>query len=267
MYRVFECLDQLNHIVEEARGVPMSQNCMVPRHEVQALLDELRNALPVEIDDAQDVLDNRDAIIDDAELQATRTIRESEEEADRLVDEAQVRSDRMIEDSQKRAHAMVEDAKNRSQTMVSEATAESEKLVTDAQNHYRQATERAAAEAKRLIDSGNEAYDRSISEAIAEQRRLVSESEVVRESQLEARRISEEAHADSSRLRSECDTFVDQKLAEFEDALQSTLRTVSRDRTALRQGAGASGYSTGGPSSQYSGEDRTYERSQEDSGW
>ena len=56
----------------------------------------------------------------------------------------------------------------------------------------------------------------------------------------EAHRIVDTAHADSERLRSECDEFVDGKLSEFEGSLTEVLRTVTRDRQALRRGAGVS---------------------------
>ena len=74
MYRVFEALDELVQTVDQAYGVPMTANCMVPRNEVLALLDDLRNALPVEIDDAQDVLDKADSIVDEAEDHARQLI-------------------------------------------------------------------------------------------------------------------------------------------------------------------------------------------------
>ena len=67
MYRVFESLDELVQHLEGAHGFPMTSNCVVPRHEMLALLDDLRNALPVEIDDAQDVLDKQDEILHGAE--------------------------------------------------------------------------------------------------------------------------------------------------------------------------------------------------------
>ena len=69
----------------------------------------------------------------------------------------------------------------------------------------------------------------------------MSESTVVHEANEEARRVVESAYADSKRLRGECDVYVDNKLAEFESALSETLRSVGRDRSALRKGAGASG--------------------------
>ncbi|APT90519.1 hypothetical protein CSPHI_05130 [Corynebacterium sphenisci DSM 44792] len=246
MYRVFECLDQLNQIVEEAYGVPMTPNCMVPRRDVRILLDELRDALPAEIDDAQDVLDQRDEILREAQQRATTTVADADAEATRLVEEATGRAERTIADAEERAHVTVAKAQE-------EATRRRE----DADREYREVTERAAAEADRLVTAGNEAYDRSIDEALAEQRRLISESEVVRGAHEEARRVTDAAHADSKRLRGECDVYVDNKLAEFEDALSTTLRAVGRDRAALRQGAGASGAYGREPAE---GEGRDYRR-------
>ncbi|MDT7576891.1 MAG: hypothetical protein QOH17_3224, partial [Pseudonocardiales bacterium] len=73
MYRVFESLDALVTVVEEARGVPMTGNCVVPRGDVLVLLDDIREALPGELDDAQDVLDRRDELVDDATQEAEQT--------------------------------------------------------------------------------------------------------------------------------------------------------------------------------------------------
>ncbi len=47
---VFYNLDELVRNLEQAYSVPMTANCMVPRHEMLALLDDLRNALPVEME-------------------------------------------------------------------------------------------------------------------------------------------------------------------------------------------------------------------------
>ncbi len=63
MYRVFEALDELSAIVEEARGVPMTAGCVVPRGDVLELVDDIKDAIPGELDDAQDVLDARDAML------------------------------------------------------------------------------------------------------------------------------------------------------------------------------------------------------------
>ena len=49
MYRVFEALDELSAIVEEARGVPMTAGCVVPRGDTldpAKLLDDLEPKMP-----------------------------------------------------------------------------------------------------------------------------------------------------------------------------------------------------------------------------
>ena len=70
MYRVFEALDELGAIVEEARGVPMTAGCVVPRGDVLELIDDIKDAIPGELDDAQDVLDARDGMLRDAKAHA-----------------------------------------------------------------------------------------------------------------------------------------------------------------------------------------------------
>ena len=230
MYKTFQGLDDLQNMVDQAYGVPMTSNCMVPRREVQDILDEVRTAIPVEMDDAQDVLDHRDGIIANAEDEAETLVSDAEAERDRIIEEARRQADEMISDAEERAHSTV-----------ARAESEADRLVSDARAEYEQTTARAEAEAERLVTAGNESYDRSVNEGLAEQQRLVSESEVVRVAEEESRRIVESAHSDSDRLRRECDHYVDSTLAQFEETLTGTLRTVSRDRSALRKGAGASG--------------------------
>ena len=88
MYRVFEALDELVTIVEEARGVPMTASCVVPRGDMLELLDDVRDALPAEIDDAQDVLDKRDDLIHAARKEASETVAGANADAERAIAEA-----------------------------------------------------------------------------------------------------------------------------------------------------------------------------------
>ena len=234
MFRVFESLDELVQILEEAHGVPLSANCMVPRQRVLELLDELRDAFPTELDDAQDVLDQRDEIINDAEARANNTISSADDEAHRIVDEAEARANHTIEDAN--AHAT---------GTVAAADDDARRLRENAQREYDSILDRAADESDRLVRAGNDSYERSVAEGREEQARLVAESTVVREANDEANRLLSDAHADSSRLREECDRYVDSKLAEFEQTLQETLRNVGRNRSVLRSGAGAVGGGAG----------------------
>ena len=84
---------------------------------------------------------------------------------------------------------------------------------------------------------GRATYERALADGRAEQARLVSQTEVVQVAHRESAKIRDHAHADADRLRAECDSYVDTKLAGLEETLTKTLRTVGRGRTALRSGA------------------------------
>lgn len=85
-----------------------------------------------------------------------------------------------------------------------------------------------------LVAQGQREAEQLIADAQAEQRRLLSETEVVRQSRREAERILEEARDQARTLRLEAEDYVDSKLANFEIALQKTLRTVEKGRERLR---------------------------------
>lgn len=62
---------------------------------------------------------------------------------------------------------------------------------------------------------------------------MLSESEVVRIADEEASRVRDAAHAESDRRREECDAYIDDKMARFEEFLGTTIRTVTRGREEL----------------------------------
>ncbi|MGH4004600.1 MAG: DivIVA domain-containing protein, partial [Pseudonocardiaceae bacterium] len=96
MYRVFEALDELVTTVEEARGVPMTSSCVVPRGDVLELLDDVRDAIPAELDDAQDVLDHRDELVDTAQRESQRERAEARTEAEQMVTGAREEATRLV---------------------------------------------------------------------------------------------------------------------------------------------------------------------------
>lgn len=232
VYRVFEALDELMTTIEEARGVPMTSSCVVPRGDLLELLDDIRDAIPAELDDAQDVLDHRDELIDTAHQQVERELTEAGIEAERTVTEARDEAQRVLAEARVRAESMVADAQ-----------AEADRLVTTGRREYQQVTSRAESEAERMTTAGRVAYDRAVADGRTEQSRLVEQTEVVQAARTEAARIREEAATEAHQLRVECDTYIDGKLAEFEELLTRTLRTVGRGRThragPVPAGAGA----------------------------
>lgn len=64
--------------------------------------------------------------------------------------------------------------------------------------------------------------------------RMVQRSEVNKAAEARARRIVEQARAEASRLRNECDDFCDKRLAQFETVLERTMGVVAAGRVKLR---------------------------------
>src|SRR6202000_3507725 len=85
VYRVFEALDELSAIVEEARGVPKTAGCVVPRGDVLELLDDIKDAIPGELDDAQDVLDARDSLLLEAKAHADSMVSSATTESESML--------------------------------------------------------------------------------------------------------------------------------------------------------------------------------------
>ncbi|MFE5287349.1 DivIVA domain-containing protein [Nocardia sp. NPDC056611] len=244
MYRVFEALDELVAIIEEARGIPPTRNCIVPRGEVLELLDDVREALPGELDDAQDVLDHRDKIVTDARTGAETTVKTANDQAHHTVSSAREEADRILADAKAHADRMVAEARAHADHLVASAEEEAERTVSDGKKEYDSLTGRARAEADRLAAAGQASYDRSVADGKAEQDRLVSQTEVVRAAHTESARLIDTAQADSDRLRSECDDYVDGKLADFEETLHNTLRIIGRGRHQVRSDSSVPDYAS-----------------------
>lgn len=83
-------IDQIGAVLESARAMPMSASCIVNRGEMLGMLDELRAVLPAELDAAQAVIADRDAVVEQGRLTAAGVVAEAEEDRARLVSETEV---------------------------------------------------------------------------------------------------------------------------------------------------------------------------------
>ena len=78
-------IDEIIALVEGARSVPMSRNCMIDRGELISSLEQLRGELPGELRRSTALLEERDKIIDAGKRESERIIAEAEAEHARLV--------------------------------------------------------------------------------------------------------------------------------------------------------------------------------------
>jgi cell division septum initiation protein DivIVA len=87
---VQERLHELAVIVEDAKSVPLSASCMVNRAQVLDLIEEIRVVLPAAVREADQLLAERETVIDEGRVQAQRIIERARAEAARMISEHEI---------------------------------------------------------------------------------------------------------------------------------------------------------------------------------
>lgn len=219
MHRIYDTLDEIVTMIEQARGVPMSTSAMVPRDHVLDLLDDLRDRLPDEVTQAKAVLDQRGD----------------------LLDAAQLESDRMALQASQDAEAAVARARTEAEEVRAMAQQRQDELLAAGQREY----DRLAAEGARtrveLVTQAQQEHDELLAQGRSERERLISESDVYRSAVTRADELGASTAAEAEAMRREVDGYVDAKLAEFEATLSHLLRSVEHGRANV--GSRASGTS------------------------
>ena len=83
-------LDELADLVESARAMPMSASCIINRIEFLDRIDELRKLLPGELTSAQQILEERGAVVAEGHDEASRILEAAKAERARLVAKTEV---------------------------------------------------------------------------------------------------------------------------------------------------------------------------------
>jgi hypothetical protein len=85
-----EKLDTAITLVEEARGVPLSASCVVHRGEMLDILEEARDSLPRDLDEAQHILAKRDSLVEEGRLSAETMVASAREEVARMIEQTAI---------------------------------------------------------------------------------------------------------------------------------------------------------------------------------
>ncbi len=83
-------LDELAQIVEQAKAVPLSASCMVNRAQVLDLIEDIREALPTSLSDADQLLAEREAVVAEGRLEADHLIAQAREEQIRMLSQHEI---------------------------------------------------------------------------------------------------------------------------------------------------------------------------------
>uniref|UniRef100_UPI00332186C7 cell division initiation protein n=1 Tax=Streptomyces sp. NPDC001868 TaxID=3154401 RepID=UPI00332186C7 len=198
-------LDEIVSVVSGARSMPMSASCVVNRAELLSLLDELRGALPDSLAQAQELIGDRDHMVERARLEAERIIENAHAERGSLISDTEVA--------------------RRSQN-------EADRILTEA----RQEAEDVRAEADDYVDSKLANFEVVLTKTLGSvgrgREKLLGTGPGLDEQGYEDEDAPERSH-DPETLRRDADSYVDAKLGAFEAVLAKTLEAVGRGRQKL----------------------------------
>lgn len=110
---VNELLDTIEDTLEESAGMPLSGGKrIVDVEQIRDYLDEVRAALPGELRQAQQIVNDRAQIVDSANAQAQAIVKKAEERARILVSDAEI-----VKAAQQRASEITSAAQTEARTL------------------------------------------------------------------------------------------------------------------------------------------------------
>ncbi len=113
---VQERLDELAVLVEDAKSVPLSASCVLNRAQVLDLIEEIRQLLPESVMRADELLADREAVVQDGRREADRILERARAEADRMISEHEVYLAAVSEADALRHDSIQETARMRQET-------------------------------------------------------------------------------------------------------------------------------------------------------
>ena len=114
-------------LVETSKAVPVSGNILLDRKKVMELVDQLRLTIPEEIRSAEEVLSQKDQIMNIAQTDARRTKAMAEDELRERVNQSEV-----VSQSESKAAETIKDAEERITRMLQQSEAEALSRRTEA---------------------------------------------------------------------------------------------------------------------------------------
>ncbi|MFD3536106.1 ATP synthase F0 subunit B [Streptomyces sp. NPDC058664] len=198
-------LDEIVATVRGARSMPMSASCVVNRAELLALLEEVREALPGSLAQAQELIGGREQLVEQARQEAERIIEAAHAERGSIVSDTQV-----ARESQEEADRIL-----------SEARREAEEVRAEADDYVDSKLANFEVVLNKTIGSVDRGREKLLGRGPGLDQDGYADPD------------APEYSSDPGTLIQRADEYVDAKLGAFEAVLSKTLEAVGRGRQKL----------------------------------
>ncbi len=130
---VLDLMDRLESMAVQAKKMPMSKRSMVDAEELLGLIDQMRVAMPRDLQEAREIMERREQIVSQTMADARRIRTTAEGDARLLVNETE-----MVKAAQERGREVIETANAKAARIVDIAEEEAQRQRMGADDYSRE---------------------------------------------------------------------------------------------------------------------------------
>ena len=145
---IYALIDKLDELISSGIWMPGTGRFLIDRDKLTAVSSQIREAVPVDLKEAQELLQMRDRVIDQALTEANRVKAAADEDAKMRVAESEV-----TRDAQAQADSLVLDAQSRAERILAEAEAQARARIEGADGYARETLEELAEELAETLNT------------------------------------------------------------------------------------------------------------------
>ena len=127
---ILTLVDKLETTITSSARLPATHKVVVDLDRMLELVDQMRLAIPKDVQESQEMLVQREAIINQALLDSRRIKASAEEESRNQVDQSQI-----VKEATEKAEELLADAKRRSDALMQDAQQKAHDLTNEAQSY------------------------------------------------------------------------------------------------------------------------------------
>ena len=156
---ILDLIDSLESLVVHARRLPVGSNLVIDRRGILDLIDQLRLAVPADVRQAAQILEQREHVLLDAQQRAQVVVEDAQKTREQLLNEttmlteAQERSQAIIIDAEARARQTVAEADATAAAHLSEAAEAATNQLGDADRYALSVIERLQGDVRAILES------------------------------------------------------------------------------------------------------------------
>ena len=198
-------LDEIVSAVQSARSMPMSASCVVNRAELLAMLEDVREALPGSLAQAQELIGDREHMVERAR-----------QEAERIIEAAHAERGSIVSDT-----SVARQSQDEADRILGEARREAEEIRAEADDYVDSKLANFEVVLNKTIGSVDRGREKLLGRGPGLDEHGYADED------------APEYSADPQTLIHRADAYVDAKLGAFEAVLSKTLEAVGRGRQKL----------------------------------